>query len=778
MNEESNFRKDLAELKSSINQLNHKILDLEKRYEESSFPEKFGTEETEKNKSSKTENLFEKLENGSASIPNIIQNLKNKDLQKTDSTKIGKSGKPFSKLKVPKISFINLFGAITVVIAIVIFFKLAIDKGWLVATARVAIGYIFGLASLALGEYCQKKNYNSASIGFLGLGQMVLFLTTWFSERYFNLITWPVAFACYLAITALVAAQSLRYNSQAVATFGLLGGFLVPFLVTFGSQSSRGNLVFVAAYYLVLAAGVLFIAYKKSWNVLKWLSFLVNFLFLFVWAFSVAFSQEADKLTNIDLQLNYYLPFLFAFFVLYLAIACYRSLSLKTPLDSFDLGLVICVGAFSVIDALIALEGKHQVYVGLACILVSFVYAFICGEQLKRGIKSKKDFNTFLTVAVFFITIAIRLIVPIKLVSIAWALQAMALAYLSSKKDLEFLKTNYLLILLIIVFRLLLVDELFSSAIVINTAGTIKKYTPFTLPTISGLLSVVSFFYCLGQYEKSLQESTSELEKSKPKNHSLIAFLLWAGVLFGSLFCFSREFNGLANYFFSSSAAQGFNQFLIIIFVTGIIWTFCTTQLQTYNRSKTWLINIFCGVVVLESLNTFYNLGTYNHSEILISQISSLGLLLLLISIFILAKYLPESSSRENLKTFMFALGILLLMLFIRREAYLATYFIKNKDIYQIILSISYSLLALAVYVWGLLKQQKSKIWISYILFLFVGFKVYFNDLADLEQIYRGLSLLGFGSILLLCSFLEQKINQQRDALLEAQSQRDSQEDN
>jgi uncharacterized membrane protein len=772
MNEENNFYKELAELKLLSDELSCKVLDFENRYEKSLLSEniileKFVAEKIE-NKSSKTENY---LETGKVSSPNVIKNLKDKDLPKTI-----KPSKALPKLKIAKVSFINLFGAITVVIAMVIFFKLAIDKGWLGPVARIAIGYLFGLASLVVGEYCQKKNYNSASVGFLGLGQTVLFLATWFSERYFNLIAWPITFACYLAITALVVAQSLRYNSQATATFGLLGGFIVPYLVNFGSQSSQGHLVFIAAYYFVLVSGVLFIAYKKSWNTLKWLSFAVTFTFLFVWALLVTFSRDSDKLA-IDLQLNYYLPFLFAFFTFYLAIACYRSLSLKTRLDGFDLGLVICTGIFSVIDTLLALKGEQQVYVGLVCIFVAFVYAFICGEQLKQGIKSKRDFNIFLTAAVFFITIAIRLIVPIKFVSIAWALQAMVLAYLSNKKELNFLQTNYLLILLIIVFRLLLVDELFTSTIQINSIGTVKRYVPFTLPTVSGLLSIFSFFYCLKQYESPAQESTRKLE-SKLQNGSFISFLLWAGILFGSLFCFSREFNGFANYLFSSEAALGLKQFLIIVFITGIIWAFCKTQLKSYSPSKTWLINIFYAVIFFESLSIFYNLGTYRHTEILISQISSFGILLLLFCIFVLAKYLPKTSSRENLRVFMFAIGVLLLILFIRREAYLATYFIKNKDIYQIILSISYSLLALAVYVWGLFKQQKAKIFISYILFLFVGFKIYFNDLADLEQIYRGLSLLGFGSILLLCSFLEQKINQHKNTLLSTSPQSDTEEEN
>lgn len=779
MNEEINFHKELEEIKSSIHQLTRKVSELEHKYYEQpidTLQQNKGKKEITKDLSAEASSLLRKAENEQAFTPNITQNSPKASLEEIKE-----------KLKLPKISFINLFGAVTVVIAMVIFFKLAVDKGWIGPIARVTIGYLFGLAAIVVGEYCQKKSYTSASIGFLGLGQMALFLTTWFSERYFHLITWPLALTSYLAITALIVAQSLRYNSQAIAVFGILGGLLVPYMTSIEGY----NFLFIGTYYFILTAGILFIAYKKSWKALKWISFIVNFMFLFVWALAICFSDATKRAENIDLQLSYYLPFLFIFFASYLAIACYRSLSLKNPLDGFDLSLVICTGAFSVLNALIALEGKHQAYVGIVCIFVAFIYAFICGEQLKRGIKSKKDFNTFLSIAVLFITVAIRLIVPIKFVSIAWALQAMLLAYFSHKKDLEFLKTNYLLILVIIVFRLLIVDELFSSAIdfngIENGQGNIKKYSPFALPTISGLLSVVSFFYCLGQYEKSplRVESNLNKDKDKNKNNSVVSLLLWAGVLFGSLVCFSREFYGFAYYSAESYLAADLHQFLLIIFVTLIVVAFCKTQLkQEHNHGKIWLINIFAGIVLLESLIHFYSITTYyTSSEALLSQITSFGLLFLLFALFILAKYLPVSSSREKLKTFMFGIGVLLIILFIRRETHLLTQSMENKDVCEMILSISYSLLALAIYVLGLLKQQKSKIWISYILFIFIGLKVYFNDLADLEQIYRGLSLLGFGSILLLCSFLEQKINLKRnttiDSLvpLDSISQSDSQEE-
>ena len=70
----------------------------------------------------------------------------------------------------------------------------------------------------------------------------------------------------------------------------------------------------------------------------------------------------------------------------------------------------------------------------------------------------------------------------------------------------------------------------------------------------------------------------------------------------------------------------------------------------------------------------------------------------------------------------------------------------------------SYALLALFIYIWGILYSNKTKCIISYLLFTFVGIKVYFSDLSNVGQVYKSISLLGFGGVLLLASFLESKI--------------------
>ncbi len=392
MSDNFDLQKEFISLKSSIEQLTDRLEKVEKA-------------------------LF--IENIQAKKPNneslpkadlesrIISN--NNLLAKTIKSPVQKSFIR-AKWEFPKINLINLFGALTVIFAVAIFFKVSVDKGWIGPILRVLLGYIFGLGALVIGEYCQKKNYQRATVGFMGLGQVVLFLTTWFAQYTFHLINWPIAFICFLSITALVVAQALRYNSQAIAVFGIIGGFLVPIL----APSSEKDFILIGAYYFILTLGVLFIAYQRNWKILKWLSLSSNYIFLLIWAILLIDSHNLLLIHhNASFQLANYLLFLAGFFILYTAISSYRAVKRAEQLDAFDLCLLIISGIFSVLLALIALSGKYLIYLGIICILIAFLYSFLCRQLMSKESLSKRDFNIFMSLSVAFLTVAIRLMVPV-----------------------------------------------------------------------------------------------------------------------------------------------------------------------------------------------------------------------------------------------------------------------------------------------------------------------------------------------------------------------------
>ncbi len=313
--------------------------------------------------------------------------------------------------------------------------------------------------------------------------------------------------------------------------------------------------------------------------------------------------------------------------------------------------------------------------------------------------------------------------VPVQFVSITWALEAILLAWLSSKKELYFLRFNYCFILVIIAFRLLMVDEIIHSAYSFPE----RKYYPFNLATISGLVSVVAFFYCLKKYE--VTTITSELEKTK--QNSIITLALWAGILLFSLLSFSREFHGLAQTLFPfSNFSQEFHLALLILFGSIMIWFFCKTQLKEQNRSKLILISCFWVVLLMISNNIFSTLSYYKKSEIIWSHLITLILLLLLSNLFLLHKQF-KYLSLSKLPIIIFSTGIILSMLIIRREVYLFTYAQTDSEAnYQISLSILYSLLALGIYILGLLN------FFIYFVFAFGLGNLYFRFIKKTKRLY------------------------------------------
>jgi uncharacterized membrane protein len=714
------------------------------------------------NKSSESFAQTNNFQTSNLFIPNAISKTNNFDIEsRIQPVSINRENNISSIKKFfSSFSFINVIGAFTVLLAVGILFKVAVDNGWIGPIFRLLMGFSFGALSILVGEYCQKREYKVASIGFIGLGQSILFLSTWFAKENFHFINQPTAFLAYIAITALIIAQSLRFNSQIIAILGVLGGFLAPVLA---SETGKGNFIIVGAYFLILVASIFYICSRTGWKAIKWLTFIVSYLFLILWCSGFSFLSAAEKAAKPDMQISVYLAFLFTFYTLYFGIAFFRSAIKGIKLNAFDITLIISNNVLALLLSLSVIPQKDHIYLGLAGLMIAAANVFVSNWLIKKSHPYQADINLFLSIAVALITISVRLIAPIKYVSIVWSIQAIILSLLAQKKDYSFLKFNFLAILFIVALRLMLVDEIFSSSINSIT----HKYNPLGLPTISGLISIATYFFCLRQYEGQYEK----LEKT----NSILSIFLWAGILFGSLICLSREAYGFSYSFMPNELAHTLHIGLLIAFGTIITWLFCSsnsnleTNAKILSKPKFVLLSIFVGFLSLMSLESIFDLVSYSRQELLTAHLVTITLSTILLVLFILSRqYRAIQKTNQNnqesqiriFTTIIFAVGVVLLIGLIRREVYLFTYSIENRDIYQIVLSFSYSLAALGAYIWGLTQKDKPKIWIAMALFLFTGIKVYFVDLANLSQIYRGFSLLIFGSILLLASIIEQKINQ------------------
>ncbi len=149
----------------------------------------------------------------------------------------------------------------------------------------------------------QKPTYALVLIG----GAMgLLYLDVYFALKTFNLINAPAGFVLFAMLGLATIGLAVKLDARAVAALGLTGAFMAPILASTGS----GNHVLLFSYYLLLNLVILGTSWFKSWRELNLVGFIFTFAVALVWGRT---TYQPEHFSTIE-------PFLFAFFLLYLAI--------------------------------------------------------------------------------------------------------------------------------------------------------------------------------------------------------------------------------------------------------------------------------------------------------------------------------------------------------------------------------------------------------------------------------------------------------------------------
>jgi uncharacterized membrane protein len=179
-------------------------------------------------------------------------------------------------------------GVVALVVGASYFQKLAIDNNWIGERARVIEGVIAGLLLVAGGRWCIKRGYDTYGQIVAGGGVAVLYVSLYAAATMYELIGRGAAFAAMSAVTALAAWLADRYRSQALAVMAVGGGFVTPFLLPSASDAQ----VVLFTYDGVLVAGTMFLAHRRVWPLLNVVSYLLTCLTVFAWAASFYTSSK------------------------------------------------------------------------------------------------------------------------------------------------------------------------------------------------------------------------------------------------------------------------------------------------------------------------------------------------------------------------------------------------------------------------------------------------------------------------------------------------------
>jgi len=153
-------------------------------------------------------------------------------------------------------------GVIAVLLGVGFFLRYAFENNLISQGARVSMGCLFGLILIGVGHYLRKK-YTTYGLSLIGAGFGVFYLSIYAAYSFYQLIDPFSAFVYLTLLTAISVALSIWYDSKSLIGFSFAGAFIMPFLLPF---SGDVNTLFI--YLLIINAGALLVARHKVWPIL------------------------------------------------------------------------------------------------------------------------------------------------------------------------------------------------------------------------------------------------------------------------------------------------------------------------------------------------------------------------------------------------------------------------------------------------------------------------------------------------------------------------------
>jgi len=277
--------------------------------------------------------------------------------------------------------------------------------------------YLLGFIFIVGGEVFSKKDKRIFSLGLSGGGIGVLYIATFVSYFTYNIISLVPSMFLAVIITVAALILSLRYESKTICGLSLIGGYL-PFFSYFLTSGIEGNAVFVSMMYLLLLnVFVLIISFKKRWIFINYLSFVLNI-------------PSVILLINLSQNDTISIAYTLIIFLLYVAISLAYPLIHGTKLTIID---VILLGLNTIIKSVILFELFNEDYRGLVAFLFVITY-FILAEIVKRKTSGEKKTQAlFYVTALTFAVLMIPFQFGIKWYSLGWLIEGVVLIYVARR---------------------------------------------------------------------------------------------------------------------------------------------------------------------------------------------------------------------------------------------------------------------------------------------------------------------------------------------------------
>lgn len=281
----------------------------------------------------------------------------------------------------------NLLGAFLVLLGVVFGLQYTYVNFLTNDFAKSIAAFMIGILFLAVGELFSKRFRSYVSIGITAGGIAILFATTSISYFILQTLTIYIALLICIIITALAFFLAIRYESQTIANFATIGGFIPVCAISLSDQSI---VIALIVYLFILNILTFLISVKREWVSIKYTSFILNTI-------SMCYIILAGRLSPV-LEIVYAI----LNFTLYIFIALIYPMRTSKSITrySFNLLLINTIVNCSLLFSVMATSDLEDFYGLCALCIAVFYYAF--GFYLKRRIKNRKVIYIFFATAFAF----------------------------------------------------------------------------------------------------------------------------------------------------------------------------------------------------------------------------------------------------------------------------------------------------------------------------------------------------------------------------------------
>lgn len=320
-------------------------------------------------------------------------------------------------------NLINKIGMIVVIIGVGIGAKYAIDNNLISPLVRILLGYLVGGILTFFALRLKKSYFNFSAVLFSG-AMAIYYFITYAAYSYYGLYPNSVAFILMVLFTVLTVALALYYKRQVIAHYGLVGAYLVPFLVS----DPDSSVVVLFIYMVIINSGILYISTKKRWKPLNYLAFIATWVIFFSWF--------ASK--NYDNQLSISLTFASLFFTIFYLVFLSYKLLLKEKLKIDDIiFLLLNAGMFYAVGTIALSMGEYSdKFTGLFAFINALIHGVTALLIYKSDKENKNLFYWTLAIVITFVTISGGIQFDKNITAIFWAAEAAILFWLGRSKKI------------------------------------------------------------------------------------------------------------------------------------------------------------------------------------------------------------------------------------------------------------------------------------------------------------------------------------------------------